>query len=553
MSKVLKFLLALILLGVEANTAFARPIGRRFTAQISGGGAASSGALVPYWFDGLSVGNFDNSTDWQELSGIASANLAGNENYLWIISDAPANMLAAILKSNASNQGVWTLQTPPTYVDWEDIDSATVAGVSYLYIFDFGNNGSGADSRGTGIDMRIFRAIEPTITGSNSQITSGNYIQIDAAFPAGNPPVSRDTETAFVEWDTGKIWIIIKRDASQLVYSLPHAASYSGTQTLTYEGIMTAIPSSTTQPLGATLTYAVDGAMNPAGTEILIKNYDKLYYFPRNKATQTVMQALQQSLVEVPSYVGGGHDSPYKSHPNAEPQGEGITYTKDGRDLYSNSEYLSGEGSTAARYPLFKYTRATKVPTTTIFQDGLTVAGATYAGTSSTTIWDTNPNTNYGNDATNVLDKAIGVETDQRKTLLKFDLSAIPTTATVIGCKLESWIAAEGQGWTWYRMLVTWDESSTYNSLTGGVNDDGVEASTTESSRNGVNLDTILNVTVRDNLLVSDCQAMVSNPSTNYGWLGESTDITGGDGVQFDSEESVTAGRRPKLTIRWYN
>jgi len=549
-----KCLILLCLLGlISPKESLARPIGRGFTGVISGGGAASNSVLVPFWFDGASVGNFDNSANWQELSGIASANLAGNEAYLWVISDSPANMLAAVSKTNASNQGVWTLQTPPSYVDWEDIDSAIVSGVPYLYIFDFGNNGSAADSRGAGIDMRIFRAIEPTITGGNSQITSGNYIQIDAAFPGGNPPVSRDTETAFVEWDTGKIWIIIKRDATQLVYSLPHAASYSGTQTLTYEGTMTAIPSSTTQPLGATLTYAVDGAMNPAGTEILIKGYDKMYFFPRNKATQTVMQALQQSLVEVPSYVSGGHDTPYKSHPNAEPQGEGLCYSKDGRDLYSNSEYLASEGATAARYPLFKYTRATKTPNTTIFQDGLTVAGATYAGTASTTIWDTNPATNYGNDATNVLDKAIGVETDQRKTLLKFDLSAIPTTATVIGCQLESWIAAEGQGWTWYRMLVPWDESSTYNSLTGGVNDDNVEASSTESARNGVNLDTILNVTVRDNLLVSDCQAMVSNPSTNYGWLGESTDITGGDGVQFDSEESVTASRRPKLTVRWYN
>jgi hypothetical protein len=531
------------------SIAEARP--RRFVNLISGGGSSSSAdaELVPYWSDGISVGNFSNSANWQELSGLTAGTVAANDSYMWIISDSPANMLAAVSKANAASAGVYTLETPPTYVDWEDIESANIGGVSYLYVFDFGNNGSSADSRGSGIDMRIFRILEPTINGSGGVIAAANRIEINAVFPGGNPPTSRDAECSIVDPATGSIYILIKRDATQKLYSLPHAASYSGTQTLTYEGLTYALSEARTQPLGATPTYCVDATINPSGTEIILKTYRDAYLFTRNPATQTIAQALATTPVVMPAYVGGGtYPSPRNSHPNAEPQGEGIAFDQAGLHLWSNSEYLTSEGATASRYPFFKYTRAAKAETVYTFQEGI----SSYAGTSDTYIWDTNPTTNYGGDATYVLDKAVGIETDQRKGLLKFDLSSIPTNFVVTGCKLEQYINTEGQGWTSYRMLVDWNESSTYNSLTTGVNDDNVEASSTESSRNGVNLDTIQAVTARDNILVSDCQAMITTPATNYGWLLESTDITGGDGVQMGSSEAVTSTQRPKLTIRGY-
>jgi hypothetical protein len=227
-----------------------------------------------------------------------------------------------------------------------------------------------------------------------------------------------------------------------------------------------------------------------------------------------------------------------------------LCFSKDGRDLYTNSEYLSGEGSTASRYPLFKYTRSSKIPTTVSFQDGVSPSVG-YTGTLDTYIWGTTADTTRGTETTVVLDVTVGTPLDDRRALLKFDLSSIPTSATVIGAKLEFWIAAEGQGWAWYKMLAPWSESSTYNTMTGGVDNDGTEAASTPSVVNGVNLDTILSVTVRDNVLVSDVQGMVSNPSTNYGWLGKNLDTATGDGVQFDSRESITTTRRPKLTVRY--
>lgn len=555
MKKLLSSFLCLLLIATIAHS-----LERRRKVSVLGSSSVSDSELVPHWFDGIIVGNLDNSANWQEQSGLATPFNPANSAYMWVLSDAPANMLAAVLASDATNQGVYTLASPPTYVDWEDVESAMVGGQPYLYVFDYGNNGNAADSRGVGIDMRIFRIKEPTITGAGGSISTSDYISIDAAFPVVDGPTLRDCEASIVE-TTGKIWIITKRDAIQRVYSLDHAETYVGTQTLVYEGTMTSLPSSTTSPLGATLTYAVDAAISPDQTEILVKNYNNVYFFPRDPATQTIMDALQQSLVDVPAYVGGGFTSsaPKTSHPSQEPQGEGIAFSPDGRDWYSNSEYLASEGSTAARYPLYKYIRSPKVPTTVSFQDGISPTGA-YAGTSDTTIWDTNPATNYGGDATITSDKAVGVETDQRKALLKFDLSAgsIPTNAVVLGAKVDLYIAAEGQGYTMHQMLVDWTEASTYNSLTGGVTPDDVEASLVEDVRNGVNLDTILSVTSRNNVyrpsyyLFPTVQGWISGVLPNYGWIIIATDIATGDGQQHASSEAVTASQRPKLTIRYY-
>lgn len=504
---------------------------------------------IPQFKDGVAVGNFDSSANWQELSGITSPFLTANFNYLWIESDSPANMIAAVLASNASNQGVLTLTGATAMVDLEDITSARIDGVNYLYGMDFGNNGNGVNSRGTGIDMRVFRIVEPTITGSN--ISTTNFIEINCAFPAVNGPTLRDCEASFVDPVDGKLYVITKRDATQRVYSLAYAATYTGTQTLVYEGTMTSLPASRTIPLTTTPCYAVAACISRGGTEILVKNYNNVYHFSRRIGTDSVIQALQKSLNPI-SYVGGGtFPTTYlkSSHPSQEPQGEGICFDVNSQNYFTNSEYISTEGSTSTRYPMFRYDRVSATPTTVTFQDGVSPT-AGYAGTVDTYIWDTNPATDNGTAVSMVVDTAIGVETDQRKGLLKFDLSSIPTTAKVISATLELYVNTEGQGWKLHKMLVTWNTSSTYNSLTGGVDNDGVEAAVAADCINGINLDTLVGTT-RNNVSVATVQDWVTNPSTNYGWLIEQIDSSTGDGVQFDTEDGATASRHPKLTIKY--
>ncbi len=500
-------------------------------------------SLLAEFADGISVGNLPSTTNWQEISGMACPTLPANAGKAWIVSDSPANMLAAISLTDASNQGVWTLQgvSVASPADWEEVAAA----LGYLYVGDFGDN---ANARAT---FNIHRCIEPHLTGSDGTILSADIHTIVCAFPGGgSAPTHKDAEALIVDPDTGDLYIITKRESIPGVYFLAHQSTYSGTQTLTYLGKMWDVPDITTVPLGATACNVVGATISSDGKEILVKNYDAIYYFARPDKAVSIYTALTQTPVQV-SYVGGGSVSPKKSHPGAEPQGEAVCFSFDNANYFTASEYISGEGSTASRFPLFKYTRLPKAATTAAFQDGVAPT-AGYAGTLDTYIWGTNPATVRGTETTIVLDITAGTPTDDRRALLKFDLSAIPANAVIVGARLDLWISAEGQGWTWHRVLVPWDESSTYNTLTGGITNDGVEAVAAESARNGVNLDTIVNISVRDNLLVSDVQAMVSSPSTNYGWLGLNTDTATGDGVQFDSRQSVTAARRPKLTVRYY-
>jgi hypothetical protein len=501
---------------------------------------------IPQFKDGVSVGNFDSSTNWQEISGMAPATLPANSAYFWVVSDSPANMLACVSKVNASNQGVWTLTSAPAFSDIEDVATARISGQSYVYVADFGDNGN---ARAT---FNLFRCKEPAVTGSDGSIAAVDYETITCAYPGGGgAPSHKDAECLLVDPDTGDMYVITKREAVPGVYQLLHAASYSGTQTLTDMGNMFDIPDITTVPLGATACNVTSGSISRSGKEIVVKNYDATYYFARPDKTVSIMTTLQQTPVQI-NYVGGGSSSGTylkRSHPSAEPQGEGTCWDQDDQNLFSCSEYISTEGSTASRYPLFRYDRISAAPTTITFQEGVSPTGA-YAGTLDTYIWDTNPTTDNGAGTSMVVDTAIGVETDQRKALLKFDISAIPTTAKVVSATLELYINTEGQGWKFHKMLVTWGESSTYNSLTAGIDNDGTDAATAADCINGINLDTLTGTT-RNNMLVDTVQAWVSNPSSNFGWVIEQIDSSTGDGVQFDTSEGATASRRPKLTVKY--
>lgn len=546
-----RILLALVFFFVAlAEPSYARPIRRRFAAQMSGGGSRhvlpSFGAA--YWTDGQSVGNIPSTADWQEISGITQPTKAANSNYIFMQSDGSVDKLLVVNKATGASAGELTVGTK-NGVDYEDLSSAKISGQSYIYLADIGNNAGGADSRGAGVDGIIYRIKEPTVTGSNFTISDSDIETIQFVYPAGSLPSHRDCECLMVDPDTGKMYIITKREAVPGVYSMTHAASLAGgIITLVDEGNMFDVPDVSS----VSATGNVVGCnISPNGREILVKSYDVMYHFDRNKSTQTIMQALQGTPLEVDGYVGGGSVSPKKSHPTAEPQGEAVTFDYDGGNYYTMSEWVAAEGSTAARYPFFKYTRLSVAPSTMSFQDGV-APNVGYTGSSDTYIWDTNPATDNGAQTSTVEDKAVGVETDQRKGLHKWDITLLPYGATIVGAKANMYIAAEGQGIAWYRILTAdWVESSTYNSLTAGINDDGVEASTTEDNRNAVNLDTILNINLRNNLRLDTPQAWVSGTQNNYGYLIEGTDIAGGDGMQLASREAATASQHPKLTLRY--
>jgi hypothetical protein len=94
---------------------------------------------------------------------------------------------------------------------------------------------------------------------------------------------------------------------------------YSTTDTLTAESVL-ALP----------LTQLTGGAISPDGKEIVIKNYDDIFYYKR-KEGQDLIEALKQKAIVLPY--------------EPEPQGEAIAWARDGSGFYTASEAVTGETS----------------------------------------------------------------------------------------------------------------------------------------------------------------------------------------------------------------
>jgi hypothetical protein len=217
--------------------------------------------------------------------------------------------------------------------------------------------------------------VEPQITGGDGTIPAGDIHTIVCAYPGGaGAPTHKDAECLIVDPDSGDLFISTKRESIPGVYYLPHQSTYTGTQTLQYLGKMWDVPDISTVPLAATACNVVGGTISSDGKDILIKNYDAIYYFARPDKAASIYTALTQTPAQV-SYVGGGSVSPKKS----EPQGEAVCFSYGDLDYFTASEFLATEGSTGSRFPLFKYTRLSKAATTATFQDGVAPDAATPA------------------------------------------------------------------------------------------------------------------------------------------------------------------------------
>ncbi len=204
--------------------------------------ASQQSGLQPAMLQGVSLGNL--STSFPEPSGLARPTVVSNRGYIWMEQDSGGpNTFLAVNLTTLATAGSWTLQGV-SQTDFEDCASAKIGGQSYLYMADIGDNGS---VRSTVI---IYRCKEPTITGSDGTIVSGDIETITCQFPGGNLPPQKDCEGFLVDPDTGDMYLITKRNFPALIYKLPHAASYVGTQTLTFMGKLATDTSATSLAIG---------------------------------------------------------------------------------------------------------------------------------------------------------------------------------------------------------------------------------------------------------------------------------------------------------------
>jgi VCBS repeat-containing protein len=213
---------------------------------------------------------------------------------------------------------------------------------------------------------------------------------------------------------------------------------------------------------------------------------------------------------------------------------QGTTYT-----LTVNSvQDLAGNTIAANTQETFQYAVN---PIQLVFQQGL----GGYAGTVDTYLRQASPTTNYA------MATSLNVDADEppgsgsdAQALLRFEdifgsgPGRVPVGARIVSCELRLQVFDPGNGLKLHRMLRSWLDTDTWNSLVGGIQADNVEASATaDASTAAVGTGTlIIDVTV-------SLAAWQSSPSSNFGWA---ILPTGNDGVDFYSAQGTTP---PKLIV----
>ena len=177
------------------------------------------------------------------------------------------------------------------------------------------------------------------------------------------------------------------------------------------------------------------------------------------------------------------------------------------------------------------------------FQQGV----SDYASTVDTMLQEGSPSAN------NSAVASLNVDTDDPsgsgqdvQALLRFDNvfgsnpGQIPSGATVVSAALELNVTNLGDSMTLHRMLTSWSDTDSWNSTSGGISANDVEAVSVADATTGSVPTGLLQIDVTSSL-----QVWSSNPSQNLGWA---ILPTGTNGVDFDSSEGTTT---PRLAVQF--
>lgn len=189
--------------------------------------------------------------------------------------------------------------------DWEDIAVGTgpEKGKSYVYVAEIGDNNAVHDVK------YIYRFEEPILTQGQQLIIS----EVDTiAFQLADG--KRDSEALMIDDETGDLYVFSKREKQISLYTLPFPQR---TDTFLLAKKLLTLP----------FTQIVAADYNTPTGEVLIKNYDSVYYW---KKAET--ESIAELLSTKPQIL------PYEP----EPQGEAICFDPRGNGYYTLSEKAKG-------------------------------------------------------------------------------------------------------------------------------------------------------------------------------------------------------------------
>lgn len=247
----------------------------------------------------VSLGTIAES-ELDEISGIVASqrypgcywvhNDSGGSPSIYLI-DSLARLLAEVRLEGVANR------------DWEDIALGPSPNGDYsIYIADIGDN------REVYGDYYIYKIDEPNLAAEDAMqfVATDDFSILQFQYPDG----ARDAETLLIDPNNSDILIVSKRGDNVVLYHWPVDQQTSEPFVLTRAGDLP-------------FWMIVAGDISADGQELLLKNYESVFYWKKEKATSW-LEAIKTNP----------HRLPYQP----EPQGEAIAFTRSGDGYVTLSE-----------------------------------------------------------------------------------------------------------------------------------------------------------------------------------------------------------------------
>jgi len=252
-----------------------------------------------------------------EASGVAASR--NNANVLWTHNDSGHPAVVLAIDTQGRLLGTYTL---PGNTDNEDIaiGPGPVAGVSYLYVGDIGDNSAARSS------IKIYQIPEPMIYARQytNPVTAAlkGARTITLTYPDG----ARDAEAMFVDSATGDLFILSKETTSRIYTAPKSQLDTNDNFALTF-----------VRTLAFTVPDAAD--ISPSGNEIIVRRESFAQLWSRAPG-QTISSAFGGTATTIP-VIGTA---------NGEPNGEAIGFDSAGSGYFT----LSDDATTQ---PLYYFAR----------------------------------------------------------------------------------------------------------------------------------------------------------------------------------------------------
>lgn len=253
------------------------------------------------------------ASEIDEASGLVCG--INNKGYFWTHNDSGDKARVFLLDSAARLTATYYLERVQSR-DWEDIATMTEHGKNYLLVGDIGDN------LGHHHTIHVHRFEEPRFHPGSNVIDTIEHKDI-MTYTLRYEDGPRDAESLFFDPIAKKLYIISKRDLMAGIYETTLPDNSDDTLVLKRKA---SIP----------YTFITSADISANGSEVLIKNLLNVYYWKRKQGESIIQLFKREGLMQ-----------PY----DAEPQGEAITFARDGSGYYTTSERPFGLNAYIYFYP----------------------------------------------------------------------------------------------------------------------------------------------------------------------------------------------------------